>query len=153
MMEIKKIILSLVFLMAAAGFLNPVSSEAAVEKPVKTVHRKHHKPPHHAIHHGTATWYSRKDRHIHRHTASGEVFDDSKFTCAAWDVPLGTHLKVTNLQNQKTVVCRVNDRGPSKRLNRSIDLTRTAFQKIASPDLGVIPVSVAPVNFRKGDPL
>lgn len=97
-------------------------------------------------HHGVASWYSRKDRHVRKHTANGEVFDDTKLTCAVWGVPFGTRLKVTNLENSKAVVCRVNDRGPAKRLGRKLDLSRAAFGKIANPKEGLVRVSVTSVS-------
>ena len=101
--------------------------------------------------HNIATWYSKRDRHVRRHTASGEVFDDSKQTCAVWDHPFGTHLKVTNLENKKSVICRVNDRGPARRFGRRrIDLSRAAFHKIANLHRGRIRVSVARVNVSGG---
>ena len=140
-MKNKKIIPILIFLIFAAGLSE---SEAAVKNPSRAVVRKSRKP----AHHGTAAWYSKKDRHIRRHTASGEVFDDSKLTCAAWDVPLGTHLKVMNLENKKEVICRVNDRGPAKHLNRKLDLSRAAFRKIANLHQGLIRVSVIPLRGR-----
>ena len=94
---------------------------------------------------GTASWYSQKDRGIRRHTANGEVFDDTRSTCAAWNIPFGTYLKVTNTGNGKSVTCRVNDRGPRKHLGRRIDLSKAAFRKIADLRLGLIKVSVMPV--------
>ena len=97
----------------------------------------------------TASWYSRTDANIHRFTASGEVFDDRKSTCASWDFPFGTYLKVTNLKNGKSVVCKVNDRGPAKHLRRHIDLTKTAFRQIADPRIGLAKVRVVPLGMRK----
>ena len=98
---------------------------------------------------GMASWYSESDPGINRHTANGEIFDDSKLTCASWNFPFGTFVKVRNLQNGKSVVCRVNDRGPSKRFKRRvIDLTKTAFQRIAPPGMGLAEVSVRPVKER-----
>ena len=91
---------------------------------------------------GIASWYSESDPGINQRTANGEIFEDSKHTCASWDFPFGTHLRVTHLTNGKTVVCRVNDRGPAKRLGRVIDLTRGTFQKIAPLRAGLIPVKV-----------
>lgn len=93
---------------------------------------------------GIASWYSKADDYINKHTANGEVFNDRAMTCASWHHPFGTQLKVTNLQNGKSVVCRVNDRGPNKRLRREIDLTIGAFKKIASANRGLIRVSVTP---------
>ena len=91
---------------------------------------------------GTASWYSESDAGIHSRTANGEIFDDSQLTCASWDFPFDTHLRVTHLVSGKQVICRVNDRGPAKRLERLIDLTKGAFQEIAPLDLGLIQVKV-----------
>ena len=91
---------------------------------------------------GSASWYSQNDPGILLTTANMEQFDDSGLTCAIWDLPFNTILKVTNLESGKSVIVRVNDRGPAKRLNRTIDLTKTAFSKIADPDKGLADVSV-----------
>lgn len=98
---------------------------------------------------GIASWYSKADDYINKHTANGEVFNDRAMTCASWYHPFGTKLKVTNLQNGKSVVCRVNDRGPNKRLKREIDLTIGAFKKIASAERGLIRVSVIKLPGKK----
>ncbi len=86
---------------------------------------------------GIASWYSETDAYINVHTANGEVFDDTKMTCASWDYAFGTLLEITNLSNGKTVVCRVNDRGPAKRLRRLVDLSKGAFKKIENPRKGL----------------
>ena len=91
---------------------------------------------------GTASWYSQNDPGVLLTTANMEIFNDSQLTCAMWDMPFNTILKVTNMENGKSVIVRVNDRGPAKRLNRAIDLTRTAFSKIADPEKGLAEVSV-----------
>ena len=91
---------------------------------------------------GKASWYSQTDPGILLTTANMERFDDSELTCAVWDMPFNTILKVTNLENGKTVIVRVNDRGPAKRLNRPIDLTKEAFSRIADLDKGLADVSV-----------
>ena len=95
---------------------------------------------------GVASWYSESDPYINLHTANGEVFDDSQLTCASWDYPFDTFLKVTNLSNDRSVVCRVNDRGPARRLNRLIDLTKNAFRQIANLHAGLIEVQVTPLK-------
>jgi rare lipoprotein A len=59
---------------------------------------------------GTASWYGR-DFHGD-HTASGERFDQDEFTAAHPSLPLGTRVRVTNLANGRSVVVRINDRGP-----------------------------------------
>jgi len=95
---------------------------------------------------GTASWYSRSDRGVKKRTASGAIFDHSKKTCASWNLPFGTRVRVTNLQNGRSVVCTVNDRGPSKKLKRLVDLTKSAFKEIADPKHGLIRVSVVPLD-------
>ena len=74
-----------------------------------------------------------------------EKFDHDKMTCAIWDLPFGTMLEVTNLDNGKKVVVRVNDRGPAKRLckqGRVIDLTMAAFNELEDLDKGLARVRV-----------
>ena len=78
-------------------------------------------------------------------TASGEVFDASAFTAAHRTFPFNTLLKVTNLDNQESVVVRVNDRGPYSG-DRIIDLSQAAFEAIAPLSRGVITVSIVPVS-------
>lgn len=76
---------------------------------------------------GTASFYANKFNG--RKTANGEIFSQSKMTCACNVVPLGTWLKVTNLRNGKSVVVKVNDRlHPSMR--RLVDLSRGAAQTL-----------------------
>ena len=94
---------------------------------------------------GIGSWYSEQDHGILETTANMEHFDDTKFTCAIWDIPFDTILKVTNLKDRKSVLVRVNDRGPAKRFRqqgRIIDLTKTAFSRIADLKEGLIWVTV-----------
>lgn len=97
----------------------------------------------------TASWYSYesclKEGSSGRYTASGELFDHEALTCASWQYPFGTRLKVTNLQNGKSVMVTVNDRGPAKRLlkkGRVLDLSKGAFAKIAKLKSGVVQIKV-----------
>lgn len=88
---------------------------------------------------GYASFYSNK--FIGKKTANGEVFSQDKLTCAHNSLPMGTILKVTNLNNDKSVVVRVNDR--MHHLNsRLVDLSRTAAQKLDFKGIGVIKVRV-----------
>ncbi len=91
---------------------------------------------------GVCSWYSQDDPGINIYTANGEVFNDGAMTCAKWDVPFGTWFKITNIANGKFVLARTNDRGPARRLNRVIDLSKGAFAKIADLKLGLITVKV-----------
>ena len=98
-----------------------------------------------SIQFGKASWYSRFDPGINKHTANSEIFDDTKLTAAMWNVPFHQLVKVTNLDNGKSVIVRVNDRGPHKRFvrkGRMIDLSRQAFTRIASPRKGLINVQI-----------
>ncbi len=105
---------------------------------------------------GLASWYGsgRPEEGLNYHTNSWEPFDPTAMACAHRTYPFGTILKVTNLENDKSVHVRVNDRGPSQRYPyRIVDLTREAFRKIAPIDQGKIPVKVelAPYNTRLSD--
>jgi len=94
---------------------------------------------------GISSWYAEFSPGIRETTANMEIFDHDKMTCAMWDVPFNTMLEVTNVDNGKKIIVRVNDRGPARRLvseGRIIDLTMAAFRKIANLDNGLIKVRV-----------
>lgn len=90
---------------------------------------------------GTVSFYGGGEP-LNKHTASGEVFDPNAMTAAMWDVPFGTRVRVTNTENNKSVIVTINDRGPAKRLNRPIDLSMGAFSKIADVNKGLINANV-----------
>jgi rare lipoprotein A len=90
---------------------------------------------------GIASLYGNGEK-LNKHTANREVFNPKAMTCATYNYPFNTLLKVTNLKNNKFVIVRVNDRGPNKRLGRVIDLTVGAFKKIAVVDKGLITVKI-----------
>ncbi len=69
-------------------------------------------------------------------------FDPRLRECASWEYPLGAVLEVTSLRTGKSVIVRCTDRGPNRRLNRLIDLTREAFAVIDDPGLGLTEVQV-----------
>jgi rare lipoprotein A len=85
-----------------------------------------------------ASWYG--DKYAGRPTASGEIFDPTQLTAAMWDVPFGTRVKVQ--LGPKSVVVRINDRGPAKHLKRGIDLSREAFSRLADTDAGLLNVKL-----------
>ena len=94
---------------------------------------------------GQASWYSRQSPGINSHTANNEIFDDTELTCAIWNVPFHKRIRVTNLDNGKSIVVRVNDRGPHPRFvrrGRVIDLTKAAFRRISDLNNGLIRVSL-----------
>lgn len=88
---------------------------------------------------GTASFYAMK--FLFRKTASGERFNQLALTAAHRTLPFGTKVRITNVSNNKSVIVRINDRGPFVK-GRVIDLTRYAFSKIADTDLGLIRVRI-----------
>ncbi|WP_277349622.1 septal ring lytic transglycosylase RlpA family protein [Planosporangium thailandense] len=72
-------------------------------------------------------------------TANGETFHTSAFTAAHKTLPFNTRVRVTNVNNGKSVVVRINDRGPFV-ANRCLDLTPAAFNTISSTSAGVATV-------------
>jgi rare lipoprotein A len=92
---------------------------------------------------GMASFYGNEFQS--RKTSNGERFDQGKLTAAHRTLPFGTRLKVTNTQNSKSVVVRVNDRGPFAK-GRILDLSSSAFKSIAHLNAGVIPVRIEIIN-------
>lgn len=88
---------------------------------------------------GTASWYG--PGFNGRPTASGEIFDDSQFTAAHRDLDLPSVVEVTNMANGRSVVVRVNDRGPYAG-DRVIDLSRAAAESLGFIDAGLAEVRV-----------
>ncbi len=94
---------------------------------------------------GKASWYSIADPGINKRTANNEIFDDNDMACAIWGVEFNRKIKVTNLANGKSVIVRVNDRGPHERFvrkGRIIDLTLEAFKKVSPSKDGIIDVEI-----------
>ena len=88
---------------------------------------------------GKASFYAMK--YQFRKTASGERFNQYSNTAAHRKLPFGTKVKVTNVKNGKSVVVKINDRGPFVK-GRIIDLSRSAFNSIGNTDSGVINVKI-----------
>lgn len=88
---------------------------------------------------GEASWYG--PGFNGKKTASGETFNMYKFTAAHKKLPFGTKVKVTNLKNGKSVIVRINDRGPFVK-GRIIDLSKKAAQQIGLIQAGHTPVKI-----------
>jgi rare lipoprotein A len=84
---------------------------------------------------GQASWYGLKFQG--RKTATGETYDMNALTCAHPSLPLGSWVRVTNLRNRKTVLVRVNDRGPSFG-DRIVDLSYAAARAVGLRDTGKV---------------
>jgi rare lipoprotein A len=88
---------------------------------------------------GKASFYH--DKFAGRKTASGERYNRNKLTAAHKTLPFGTMVKVTNLTNGRTVIVKVNDRGPFAK-GRIIDLSKKAAHKVGMIDAGVANVKI-----------
>jgi rare lipoprotein A len=89
---------------------------------------------------GEASWYDFDGKK----TANGETMDARRLTAAHPTLPFGTKLAVENVENGRTVVVRVNDRGPYAD-GRIIDVSKGAARKLGMVEDGVTDVEVAPV--------
>jgi rare lipoprotein A len=99
---------------------------------------------------GIASWYGTK---FHgRRTSSGEPYDLWGITAAHKTLPLPTYVQVTNLQNGRTLIVRVNDRGPFHD-NRVIDLSYAAASKLGILATGTGLVEVRAIDPRKPQPV
>ena len=92
---------------------------------------------------GQASYYAMK--YQFRRTSSGEHFNQLSSTGAHRTLPFGTKVKVTNLKNNKSVVVKINDRGPFID-GRIIDLSRYAFSEIGNTDSGLLDVKIEVIN-------
>jgi len=90
---------------------------------------------------GLASYYGNKFEG--RKTASGEIFSNSLLTAAHATLPFGTKVKVTCLANNRSVIVRINDRGPFPSKKRIIDLSQKAAR-----ELGIIKKGVARVRIE-----
>lgn len=95
---------------------------------------------------GIASWYGR-DYHG-KLTASGEKYSVYKLTAAHKTLKFGTIVKVTNMENGKSVKVKINDRGPFVK-GRVIDLSPRAFKKIADKDEGLINIKIEIIDDTK----
>ena len=101
---------------------------------------------------GLASWYGKK---FHGHRASsGETYDMYAMTAAHKTLPLPTYVRVTHLENGRSVIVKVNDRGPFHE-GRIIDLSYSAAKKLGVTATGTAPVEVVAIdaaNHKKNTP-
>lgn len=98
------------------------------------------------VFYGQASFYANKFNG--RKTASGEIFDQRKFTCASNVLPLGTWIKVTNLNNGRTAVVKINDRIHPK-MKRIVDVSRAAAVKLGYISRGLTRVKIELLDKRQ----
>ena len=89
---------------------------------------------------GLASWYG--PRFHRKKTSTGEIYDQLGLTAAHRTLPLPAIVKVTNLENNKKIVLKVNDRGPFTGDSRIIDLTITAAKELGFHHKGLAKVKV-----------
>jgi rare lipoprotein A len=92
-----------------------------------------------AIVDGIASYYGKN--HHGKKTANGEIFNMYKLTAAHRSLPFGTKVKVTNLSNNRSVIVRINDRGPYI-TGRSIDLSQAAAERLEMIRPGIVRVKM-----------
>lgn len=152
------------FLCCSCSTVRPPAAKPGYPKPYKVL-GKWYQPVDDAKgfrERGTASWYG-PDFHG-KLTANGEKYDMHDMTAAHKTLPLGTHVKVFNLDNNREVAVRINDRGPFVQ-GRIIDLSREAAKRIGMMGSGTAKVEivalgqavtpgagrVAPVDFSSGN--
>ena len=100
---------------------------------------------------GIASWYGGSDGFEGKPTASGEIYDGRQMTAAHRELPLGTIVEVTNLDNGRVARVRVNDRGPFIK-GRILDLSRTAARELGVVGPGIARVRLAVVTLAPEPP-
>ena len=139
--------LALAFMVAGLGAAQGPNISEATPAPLSSVQAKSEvrkqaaKPKAYQV--GTASWYG---EYFHgKPTASGEPYDMYDMTAASLTIPLGTYVRVTNLHNGRSVVVRVNDRGPVVP-GRIIDLSYGAAEALQFRQRGLQRVRLDLVN-------
>ena len=101
--------------------------------------------PRATVHTGKASWYG--EAHHGKKTASGEIYDMAELTAAHRSLPLGTRVRVTSVESGRSVVVRINDRGPFVP-GRIIDLSRAAAHELGHGGAGVFTVRIEVLEER-----
>ena len=95
---------------------------------------------------GVASYYGRE--HHGKKTANGEIFDMNKLTAAHRSLSFGSQVKVTNLSNQRSVIVRINDRGPYYQ-GRIIDLSLAAAERLEMVKAGITKVKLEVLDVKR----
>lgn len=143
--KIHCICILLAFFNSGCSSSGPPYTSPGHPKPYKVM-GKYYQPLAHAggfRQQGKASWYGKK---FHgRKTSSGETYNMYAMTAAHKTLPMGTRVRVHNMNNNKEIVVRINDRGPFVR-GRIIDLSYTAAKKIGIVGPGTAPVEIVAIN-------
>ena len=137
-----KIMLAVPVFLICSYFVNPAeaSEHRQVHKASKSSVAKAHKNKHHSDNHrSTVSWYGSK---FHgKKTASGQTYDMYAMTAAHKSLPLLSYARVTNLKNHRSVVVRINDRGPYV-AGRVVDVSYSAAESLGIVDRGIAKVKL-----------
>lgn len=93
---------------------------------------------------GTASWYGKQRQG--KKMANGKPFDYRKLTAASWYFPLGTQIRVVNVDNGQSVVVTITDRGPNLRLHRIVDLSEAGAEHLNYVGQGLTSVFLYPIS-------
>ena len=126
-------------LMLLGSFVPGDAVARAVKKRVKQARRES----------GYASWYG--PGFMNKRTANGEWFDPKEMAAAHRTLPFDTRVRVTNLENGRRIVVRINDRGPYKK-NRVLDVTPAVAKRLAFKKKGLTRVRIDVVKRPKVEP-
>lgn len=132
-----------VALVISLGFSSTTARQPIPSKSSKAAPKAKHRP--HWFQLGRASWYGKTFQG--QPTASGEAFDMNQMTCAHRSLPLGALVRVTNLRNHRSVVVRVNDRGPMVP-SRIVDLSYAAARVLGFHGRGTSRVRLDLIDAR-----
>jgi peptidoglycan lytic transglycosylase len=129
------------FFISSARTATSVHAEQGASSAAKAqkVHRQHW------FQFGRASWYGHALQGLP--TATGEAYDMNAMTCAHRTLPLGSLVRVTNLRNHRSLVLRVNDRGPMIE-TRVVDLSYAAAKRLGFSHLGTVRVRIDLVDTK-----
>ena len=158
-MEAKKIgFIIISFMLASCGASAPrfTNQRYSGEKKVNASQKKEHPPDKDLIEYadskpldtftGIASYYA--DQYNGKRTSNGEIYDMNSMTAAHQELPFDSIVRVTNLENQKSVILRINDRGPLKK-GRIIDVSLEAAKQLEMIGKGTVDVQVEVLKYGK----
>jgi rare lipoprotein A len=131
-----KLILAVFFVVICSYFSNPIQSAEASRRHTAHVSKAHTTKQTH--HQGIASWYG--PRFHGKKTANGERFNMYAMTAAHKTLPLSSYAEVTNLKNHRSVIVRINDRGPYHG-KRALDLSYAAAKELGISGLGSVQIT------------
>jgi rare lipoprotein A len=133
------LILAVFFVVICSYFSNPIQSAEASRRHTVDVAKAHKTKHHSKTHHSTiASWYG--PRFHGKRTANGERFNMYAMTAAHKTLPLSSYAQVTNLKNHRSVIVRINDRGPYHG-KRALDLSYAAAKELGIKGTGSVQIT------------